>query len=79
MGKAYEADKPTTTPRLPQIPNCSVERQPDGSLHLTHNGSGETATADTDDQVVIAGMTLRLITVWRSTQSEITLRTGDLP
>lgn len=64
---------------LPDIPHCSVQRGDDGLLHITHNGTGETETADTEDRAVIAGMVLRLTATWHNVPRETRFTAGDLP
>jgi hypothetical protein len=64
---------------VPDIPHCSVERGDDEMLHVTHESTGTTMTADTEERAVIAGMLLRRTTEWRRQWGEIPFRTGDLP
>lgn len=64
---------------LPEIPNCSVRRGDDGLLHITHNGTGDTETADTDERAVIAGMVLRFSAQQSRERGEIPFRAGNLP
>jgi len=64
-------------PEIPEIPQCSVKRADDGLLHITHNGTGETMTADTEERAVIAGVILRYSACHPAPQ-EIPFRTGDL-
>lgn len=69
---------PLMDPEVPDIPHCSVRRGDDGLLHITHNGTGETETADTEDRAVIAGMVLRFSAQQRRERGEIPFGTGDL-
>jgi hypothetical protein len=65
------------SPELPEIPQCSVERGDDGLLYITHKGTGETETADTEERAVIAGFVLAFSAVQRREQGEIPFRTGE--
>ncbi|MEO3875484.1 hypothetical protein ABGB18_42455 [Nonomuraea sp. B12E4] len=45
---------------LPDIPECKVERDKNGRIHLTHE-SGRTATASTERGAMLVGMALRIL------------------
>lgn len=66
---------------VPQIPECSVARTPDGALLLTHRGSGQAAIAkDTAEDPVIQGVILRCLAAysWAARPVELPIPAGDL-
>jgi hypothetical protein len=71
------ASQSADSSEVPEIPACDVERGPDGLLRITHKGTGETETADTEERAVIAGVMLRFSAVQRREQGEIPFRTGE--
>lgn len=60
---------------VPEIPECDVERTPDGGFKVTHE-SGTTALAPDERQARLAGLRLRVVA--DLTADEILFRTGDL-
>ncbi|MFE3448150.1 hypothetical protein ACFXJ8_04365 [Nonomuraea sp. NPDC059194] len=64
---------------LPEIPHCTVERTDDGLMRITHNRTGDTETADTEERAVIAGVILRVSAGWPRRDPELPFRTGDRP
>lgn len=63
---------------LPQIPGCKVTCA-DGLMTITHDVTGDTLTADTEERAVIAGVILRLTATWHSTPRDVRFTAGDIP
>lgn len=54
---------------LPYVPDCEVVEIDDGTLLVTHLGSGRTRTATTDRQALIAGTALAIAATLRQADS----------
>ncbi|MFI6793698.1 hypothetical protein ACIBG4_40840 [Nonomuraea sp. NPDC050383] len=71
-------DKPSAA--VPEIPECDVTEDGDGSYRLRHKGSGDTATGNDRQDVVAKGAMLRILAVYaRDMPREIPFTAGDRP